>query len=198
MRLWIYSVSCCVFSSAALDVPHLCKQDEMLLWCVDEELQTHVVQVGKYKSHISILPKRHDICKMGPHNIKTSHFPTHIQALIHHIDVWEGARVMLSYTKSKPKPVIRVFLHNESARKDVERAIQKAGKRISCVRVKEILDRSMSAEVQFLYCSDLHYQAWFDMTDARIAQDTSDVIQRSITHHAQLREREPKCFLERQ
>jgi len=183
MRLWIYSVSCCVFSSAALDVPHLCKQDEMLLWCVDEELQTHVVQVGKYKSHISILPKRRDICKMGPHNIKPSHFPAHIRHCIHHIDVWENARVMMSYTKSKHKPVIRVFLNNESTRRDVERAIQKAGKHISCVSVKEILDRSMSAEVQFLYCADLHYQAWFDITDSRIAQDTGDVIQRGITHH---------------
>ena len=63
-RLWLYSISCTPLTSLSSD-RYVNNQYVMLLFCVDSDLQTHILQVRRYNSYIQLEPNHIDAEKVG-------------------------------------------------------------------------------------------------------------------------------------
>lgn len=191
MRLWLYSISCVALSPNHFDSSPPRRdgerplQQEILLWCLDESLQQHVIQISEYKSPIFLLPKNKHVRKLGAanlHNINVM-FPFQVANMIHHVDVWHDSRLFIGYTHSKPKTVIRVFLKNYARKKDVCDTLRwKNNMLAECVKIKEVLNKPIPPTIQFLYESGLRLQSWFEVADLKKPYGTENLFDQGIKH----------------
>lgn len=193
MRLWLYSISCVPLAPDRFDA-HPPRRDgvrplqhEILLWCVDEQMCQHVVQVTEYKSLVYLLPKGKDVRKLiggarALENVEAM-FPPKIRSMVQHVEVWTDARLFIGYTQSKPKTVMRVFLKNYERKKDLCDELRfKQNKLADCIRAKEVLDKSIPATIQFLYESGLALQSWFTLFDFQRPHGTEHLFDQGMRH----------------
>ena len=135
MRLWLYSVKCTrLTQGSGFNGLH------MLLFCIDERQQTHIVRVSNYQTFISILPNQDDakrfngdfsglVSDIHNHvvNVKRAHAERMDRPYAHitsknviksviDIESCKNARKLIGYTGSLDHWVLKLMLHNESDR----------------------------------------------------------------------------------
>jgi len=154
-RFWLYSYACIPLSSQSYD-----NQYHILLFCVDPELRTHVIQVQNYHTSILVKPDRRDFASL---NNDTDNLLTQVDHYLQRKSMFLG-KDLIGFTNSKKKPIIQLFLRNEADRQTVIKSIYKRNSFLGRLRVKQILNTRFSAETQFLYDSGLHNESWFEAT----------------------------------
>ncbi len=160
LRLFLYSVSCSPLSSSDAKFKYF---DKILLFCVDETLTTHVVQVQCYNTHVLLEPNLNDMKMYGDVSNLHSSLSDDIQKLIAPpIQTWNAVK-LLGYTNSQPVPVLQISLKREHSRKWLLKKLR-ATMTVGMIRINQFLHIRRDAETQFLYDSGLHINTWFNVS----------------------------------
>ncbi len=155
-HFWLYAVSCTPITNND-------SQYKMLLFCLDAESNTHVIQVQDYETSISIEPDLNDMHQLAGqvgHLQKT--LPWNIQHLVSHIETWNAIK-LIGFTNSEQIPVLQLFLRNEQDRKKVQNCLKFQNHMcISSINIKQFLHSRRDPETQFLFDSGLKLNTWFE------------------------------------
>ena len=169
-RLFLYSVSCASLSSTDNKYKW---NDQILLFCVDENSKTHVVQVQRYNTSILLEPNYEDMQSFKGGNVANLQLPEKSQNSVARVESWNAVK-LLGFTNSRPTPVIQIFLKNERQRQWVMKDLKYTnGMQLGTVRITQFLHTRRDAETQFLFDSGLRLNSWFEgcITDDHQARE---------------------------
>jgi len=157
-QFWLYSVACTPTSNNDA-------QFRMLLFCLDAQSNTHVLQVTDYQTSILLEPDATDMRRLkGDVAQLKNTLSWRARNLVSFIKTWDAVK-LIGFTNSEPIPVLQLYLYNERDRKDVRNALKfnkENPMHIGNIPIKQFLHTRRSPETQFLFDSGLKLNSWFE------------------------------------